>query len=1326
MKKYNIGLDVGTESVGWAVVDNETNKLIRKGNKNLWGVNLFDAASTAEARRMSRSTRRRYERRRKRINILQKEFREEIKKIDKNFYTKLNESFYNDLDEINKTIKIIKEERDSYNNYLKKYPTIYHLRDKLINDDEQMDIRLVYLAIHHIIKYRGNFLYSTDFKVDNIDSKSKLKEILEALCNCDNLEVNEDIAELFDYDNFEKIISIESKKDRRNELKSLFKNINANSGKEIACLIVGDKFDIAKLFNLELEEKLSISFKGNDYDEKYNALESVLNDKIEILELFKDLYNIIFLKQLFKNSDNTCLSSLMVNKYNEHKKDLKYLKEILRNDKEVYKKIFKGDDCEYNKYINNKYTFDEFKSKFVKDIENILKSQDEQINDEYNNIYKKRIENELFLPRITDTDNGKYPYQLNKDELIKIIEKQGKYYPFLMNKIDDTYRLVKLLEFRIPYYVGPLNNTTSDKHLKNKNAWVVKRSNEIITPYNFDKVIDLDASAEEFIKRMISHCTYLLNEYAMPAESILYSKFKVMNELKQIKVNTNRLSIELQNKIINELFMKRNKSITNSEFISYLSQTIEFKELQEIKVTGYSSDKGFANNMKSYCDFFWEDGIFKNTEYQINDAEEIIEWITIFEDKKILERKLKEKYTKLDNDAIKKVLSRKYKGWSSLSKKLLNTKYYEDKKTKEFFSILDLLEKTDENFMQIINNDKYKFQKFIDEENNIEDITKLDYSVVSNLATSPSTKKGIYQTLKVIEEIVDYMGYEPSNITLEMARGEEEKKRTDRRKDQLIKLYETSKKDIENYKELMTELNSIENFNMKYFLYFIQEGKSLYSGKRLDIDSLNEYEIDHIIPRTLVKDNSIDNLALVLREENQKKGASLVLPKEYRNDYMIKFWNRLKENNLITPKKFYRLTRKEYSDEDIEGFINRQLVETRQITKHVANIVSNFHKKTKVIYINAGLTHNYREKFDLFKFRNINDFHHAQDAYLAAVIGKYRTTVYGENFDLEKNKKLFYELLNNKNYKELNYGFVINSLSNDMKVINEDTGELIFDPEEFNRSVENTLYQNDVIVTRKSELYTGEFFQQTKNKKGCSGVSLKSNLPTELYGSYTSLKCSYMCLVEYKNKKKLIGIPYLIDVQSKMDISIKNNFIKSHLKLKEQDAFKILKDRIPFNMLIIYKNHKTRLKGYSIANKNGEIANDIQFTINKDSMKKWKYTLNRMFNMKNKLEEIDINTVNEILAYIMNKIKNKYPLYLKVFDKVSNRLNESELSLEEKVKLIKELLNMLRANSMNANLKFLDTKGLDDRVGRLSGISITEGTLIYQSTTGLKHNKYEF
>ena len=102
MKKYNIGLDIGTTSVGWAVVEDGNQKIMRKGNKALWGVRLFEEASTAAERRSFRSTRRRYDRRRNRIKLLQEEFLKEMNKVDRTFFQKLQESKYHEEDTQNR------------------------------------------------------------------------------------------------------------------------------------------------------------------------------------------------------------------------------------------------------------------------------------------------------------------------------------------------------------------------------------------------------------------------------------------------------------------------------------------------------------------------------------------------------------------------------------------------------------------------------------------------------------------------------------------------------------------------------------------------------------------------------------------------------------------------------------------------------------------------------------------------------------------------------------------------------------------------------------------------------------------------------------------------------------------------------------------------------------------------------------------------------------------------------------------------------------------------------------------------------------------------
>ena len=528
-KEYNIGLDIGTTSVGWSVVEANNQKVMRKGNKALWGVRLFEEATTAEARRTARSTRRRYDRRRERIKLLQNEFSEEINKIDKNFFQKLKESKFVETDKLNKKIVLTKEEKKELRDYQNKYKTIYHLRDELINNPEKKDIRLVYLAIHHIIKYRGNFLYqSSNFNIDNLDIKDKLNELFSVLSNnIQELEIPEDYTDIIDLSLLEKDLLKETKNDVKASLINDLSDItNRNFATELGKLMVGNKGNINKLLMLESDNKVEISFSGTDYDDKYEEHQEALGENIEILDILKQVYDCIFLKKIFKGNKNTSVSSLMVKYFEEHKNDLKFLKELFRNNRELYNKIFrtKKDLCLYEKYITNKIDYDEFKKEVNKLLEELFSHEEvlieQSLLDEYNLQIKEKIENGNFLPRITTTDNGKYPYQLNKSELIKIIENQGKYYPFLLDKVKDnkTYKIVKLLEFRIPYYVGPLGKNGN-------NVWLERKIDNVkITPYNFEEIVNKEKTAEEFIRRMMSHCTYLLKENALANNSILYSK----------------------------------------------------------------------------------------------------------------------------------------------------------------------------------------------------------------------------------------------------------------------------------------------------------------------------------------------------------------------------------------------------------------------------------------------------------------------------------------------------------------------------------------------------------------------------------------------------------------------------------------------------------------------------------------------------------------------------------------------------------------------------------------------------------------------------------
>ena len=91
--KYLLGLDLGTDSVGWCLTDENYN-VVHKGGKSLWGVRLFDEAKDCKERRGHRTQTRRIKRRKDRVLLLQSLFINEIKKIDKDFYQRLELSKY--------------------------------------------------------------------------------------------------------------------------------------------------------------------------------------------------------------------------------------------------------------------------------------------------------------------------------------------------------------------------------------------------------------------------------------------------------------------------------------------------------------------------------------------------------------------------------------------------------------------------------------------------------------------------------------------------------------------------------------------------------------------------------------------------------------------------------------------------------------------------------------------------------------------------------------------------------------------------------------------------------------------------------------------------------------------------------------------------------------------------------------------------------------------------------------------------------------------------------------------------------------------------------
>lgn len=287
-EEYYLGLDIGTNSVGWAVTDCNYNICTYK-KKAMWGIRLFEQAETAAERRTNRAIRRRMERRKERIDLLQELFAEEISKVDESFFIRLNESRLYLED---KTVKVkhplFNDKNYTDVDYYKEFPTIFHLRKDLINNSESHDIRIVYLALHNIIKKRGHFLIDGGLKGAK-DFQLTINTMLE-LVNDEldfELYISQENKNIFENILKDKNIA---KSRKAKDLLNLFDLDKASLGndeykrqksiiEQICKLIVGNKGDISKLFELNKEEltKVSFSFADTGYDEE---IKPIVDDEV--------------------------------------------------------------------------------------------------------------------------------------------------------------------------------------------------------------------------------------------------------------------------------------------------------------------------------------------------------------------------------------------------------------------------------------------------------------------------------------------------------------------------------------------------------------------------------------------------------------------------------------------------------------------------------------------------------------------------------------------------------------------------------------------------------------------------------------------------------------------------------------------------------------------------------------------------------------------------------------------------------------------------------------------------------------------------------------
>lgn len=554
-------------------------------------------------------------------------------------------------------------------------------------------------------------------------------------------------------------------------------------------------------------------------------------------------------------------------------------------------------------------------------------------------------------------------------EARKFLQTQQKYYPELNDTFIEGY--IELLKKKREYYIGPGNN------LSRTNYGVFKTSGTTLDNL-FDElrgkcsIYNGKDGSESFLRA--STASYSVQHY------------NLLNDLCNIKYNGEKLTQKQKTEVLE--FIKNAMQATKI--------TVALKNLYKYnpsEVSGYRVDK---KEQEENHNFEVYRAIRKELEHRdidiskfsIETLDAVADILTLNTETdgmiKYFENSEREEYQFVKNLTseeinafieIRRKKSKLFDKWSSFSYHAINK------------IVPEMLETGDEQHTCITRMQLKKYSTATTD--------KLDVSQITNEIYNPVVVRAITQTVKITNALLKEFTF--TDIVIEMARENNEKEQLDN-----IKKMQKNNEELAN-KALKAAGLTFDNLDFrkdsqmmaKLKLWYKQSGKCMYSGDNINIDDIINgdfaYEIDHIIPISISFDDSQSNKVLVKTVHNQKKsnktpfqylssgegGWSFEQYKAYVLDLCSKkLINKRHRDNYLNTSDITK-------QEVIQGFINRNINDTRYASKVILNELQHFFKHisgTKIKVINGSFTSQFRKRLKLEKNRSDDFRHHAQDA----------------------------------------------------------------------------------------------------------------------------------------------------------------------------------------------------------------------------------------------------------------------------------------------------------------------------------------------------------
>ncbi|HNX28737.1 MAG TPA: type II CRISPR RNA-guided endonuclease Cas9 [Syntrophomonadaceae bacterium] len=516
--------------------------------------------------------------------------------------------------------------------------------------------------------------------------------------------------------------------------------------------------------------------------------------------------------------------------------------------------------------------------------------------------------------------------------------------------------------------------------------------------------------AGNLIERMRGKCTFEKEEPRAAKACYSFELFNLLQKINSLRIDDKNSASRPLNKEERQLLIQSAHEKADIKYTD-LRKKLQLSPEQRFNTLSYGRDdveeiekKNKFNYLKAYHDIrIALDKVSKGRIKQlpVEHIDMIGEILTLYKNEDRITSKLRK--TGLTEYDIEELLSLSYSGFGRLSLKAIK-------------NILPYLQEG-HIYSEASTLAGYNFRGH-------DNVVKQMYLPANNEQlqdiTNPVVRRAVSQTIKVINAVIRKYG-SPQLICIELSRemGKNffDRKRIEKQIKENTDLNDAVRNKIIEYGHLNP--TGLDIVKMK--LWQEQDGRCAYSGEPISIQDLFDAgiaDVDHIIPYSVSFDDSYANKVLVKSSENRQKGN--LLPLEYmknnpnKQEKFIVWVN----TNVRNFRKQQRLLKKTITEEDRNKWKERQLNDTKYISRFMLNYIRDYLEfapaenigKRKVISVNGNITAYMRKRWGLKKDRLAGDLHHAQDAVVVACVTEgmiQKITRYSQYCEAKNNRSHF-------------------------------------------------------------------------------------------------------------------------------------------------------------------------------------------------------------------------------------------------------------------------------------------------------------------------------